>query len=220
MKILISAYAFEPNRGSEPGVGWNLVREIAKYHEVWVLTRPDESKEAIEAELEQNPIPNLNVIYFTLPFWQNSLRWGQLGGIQIHFYLWQIQSYFVARQLYAQIGFDLAHHITFTKYYIPSFLVLLPIPFIWGPLGGGEFTPKAFWQDFSLKAKVYETARNIEHWLGEHDPFVRYTARKSFAIRATTQSTVNRLQKIGAKKIEILSQIRFIDNRNRSIISI
>jgi hypothetical protein len=38
MKILISAYSCEPGMGSEPGVGWNIAREVAKYHEVWVLT--------------------------------------------------------------------------------------------------------------------------------------------------------------------------------------
>ncbi|WP_318780277.1 hypothetical protein [Atlanticothrix silvestris] len=38
MRILISAYACEPGQGSEPGVGWNVVREVSKYHHVWVLT--------------------------------------------------------------------------------------------------------------------------------------------------------------------------------------
>ena len=39
MKALISAYACEPGRGSEPGVGWNVVRELSARHELWVLTR-------------------------------------------------------------------------------------------------------------------------------------------------------------------------------------
>jgi hypothetical protein len=83
MKVLISAYSCEPGKGSERGVGWNVVREVSKYHEVWVLTRPDESKEAIEAELARNPFPNLHFVYFTLPFWQDSLRWGQSGAMQL-----------------------------------------------------------------------------------------------------------------------------------------
>jgi hypothetical protein len=62
MKILMSAYSCEPGKGSEPGVGWNFVRAVAKYHEVWVLTRPDEGREVIEAELARNPIPNLHFV--------------------------------------------------------------------------------------------------------------------------------------------------------------
>ena len=209
MKVLLSAYSCEPGMGSEPGVGWNVVREVARYHEVWVLTRPDESRDVIEAELARDPISNLHFVYFTLPFWQDSRKWGQSGGMQIHYYLWQIQAYFVARQLHAQIGFDLVHHVTFVKYSSPSFLALLNVPFVWGPLGGGESAPQAFWQDFSFKAKIYEVARNITRWLGEQDPFVRYAARKSSAIRATTQDTAERLYQIGAKqnRVEILSQL-------------
>ncbi len=207
MKVLLSAYSCEPGMGSEPGVGWNIVREVARYHEVWVITRPDESRDVIEAELASNPIPNLHFVYFTLPFWQDSRKWGQSGGMQIHYYLWQIQAYFVARKLNHQIQFDLVHHVTFVKYSSPSFLALLPIPFVWGPLGGGESAPQTFWQDFSHQAKIYEIARILVRWVGEQDPFVRYTARKSSAIRATTQDTAQRLHKLGGTKIEILSQL-------------
>ena len=129
MKILISAYSCEPGRGSEPGVGWNVVRAIAEHHEVWVLTRPDESKEIIEAELARNPVPNLHFVYFTLPFWKDSLRWGQSGAMQIHYYLWQIQAYFIARKLHREIGFDLTHHVTFVKYSTPSFLFAVAYSF-------------------------------------------------------------------------------------------
>lgn len=209
MKVLLSAYSCEPGMGSERGVGWNIVREIARYHDVWVLTRPDESRDAIEAELARNPIPNLHFVYFTLPFWQDSRKWGQSGGMQIHYYLWQIQAYFVARKLHRQIEFDLIHHVTFVKYSSPSFLTLLPVPFVWGPVGGGESAPKAFWQDFGFKAKAYERARNLTRWLGEIDPFVRYTAKRSSAIRATTEDTAQRLYQMGAdaNKVEILSQL-------------
>jgi len=39
MRVLISAYACEPDKGSEPGVGWNWALAAAEKHEVWVLTR-------------------------------------------------------------------------------------------------------------------------------------------------------------------------------------
>jgi glycosyltransferase involved in cell wall biosynthesis len=206
MKVLISAYSCEPGRGSEPGVGWNVAREVAKHHEVWVLTRPDESKAVIEAELAQNPVPNLHFVYFTLPFWQDSLRWGQSGAMQIHYYLWQIQAYFVAQRLHREIGFDLAHHVTFVKYSTPCFLSLLPVPLIWGPVGGGETAPKPFWQDFSWRAKGYETARAVTRGIGELDPFVRLTARRSAVVRATTEDTAQRLYKMGANQVEIFTE--------------
>jgi glycosyltransferase involved in cell wall biosynthesis len=213
LKILLSAYSCEPGKGSERGVGWNVAREVAKHHDVWVLTRPDESREAIEAELVCNPIPNLHFIYFTLPFWQDSLRWGQSGAMQLHYYLWQIQAYFVARKLHQEIGFDIAHHVTFVRYSSPSLLSLLPIPFVWGPVGGGESAPAAFWHDFSLKNKIYETLRGAWRFIGECDPLTRLTARRSAIALATTEDTACRIRKMGAPQVQIASALFFLQQQ-------
>ena len=52
MKILLSAYACEPNKGSEPAVGWNWAQGLVKLgHEVWVLTRTN-NQQTIEAEFK------------------------------------------------------------------------------------------------------------------------------------------------------------------------
>jgi glycosyltransferase involved in cell wall biosynthesis len=207
MKILMSAYSCEPGKGSERGVGWNVVREVAQHHEVWVLTRPDESKEVIEAELAIRPVPNLHFVYFTLPFWQDSLRWGQSGAIQLHYYFWQIQAYFVGKKLHQKINFDAVHHVTFVKYSCPSFLSLLPVPFIWGPVGGGESAPWAFWSDFNWKNKLYEVARLVSRSIGELDVFTRMTAQRSAIAYATTVDTADRVSKLQAPWVQIYSAI-------------
>jgi len=211
MKVVISAYSCEPGRGSERGVGWNVAREVAKHHEVWVLTRPDESKTAIEAELAENPIPNLHFVYFTLPFWQDSMRFGQSGAMQIHYYLWQIQAYFVARRLHEEIGFDVSHHVTFVKYSAPSLLACLPVPFIWGPVGGGESAPPKFWKDFSLRARLYELARDTVRNIGQWDPLVGLTIRNTSVVRATTDDTAERLYRMGATEVHIVPEVGLLD---------
>lgn len=211
MKVLISAYSCEPGRGSERGVGWNVAREVAKHHEVWVLTRPDESKDSIEAELAANPIPNLHFVYFTLPFWKDSMSLGQSGAMQIHYYLWQIQAYFVARRLHKEIGFDLSHHVTFVKYSAPSLLSLLPMPFVWGPVGGGESAPPKFWKDFSLRARLYEWARDFVRNVGQRDPLVGLTIRNSSVVRATTDDTAKRLYRMGASDVQIVPEVGLLD---------
>ena len=211
MKVLISAYSCEPGRGSERGVGWNVAREVAKHHEVWVLTRPDESKDAIEAELAANPIPNLHFVYFTLPFWQDSMYLGQSGAMQIHYYLWQIQAYFVAQRLHKEIGFDLSHHVTFVKYSAPSLLSLLPVPFVWGPVGGGESAPPKFWKDFSLRARFYEWVRDFVRNVGQRDPLVGLTIRNSSVVRATTDDTAKRLYRMGATDVQIVPEVGLLD---------
>jgi glycosyltransferase involved in cell wall biosynthesis len=164
----------------------------------------------IEAELAENPIPGLEFVYCDLP----SVQWWKrgLGAVHFHYYLWQIQVYFAARQLHEQVGLDIVHHVTYVRYSSPSFLSLLPIPFIWGPVGGGESAPSAFWQDFSLRGRMYERLRNFARFLGEQDVFVRMTARRSYLTYATTEDTAQRLAKIGSKEVQVLSQVGLAAN--------
>ena len=204
-KVLISAYACRPNQGSEPGVGWNVTRELVKHHKVWVITRED-NRPSIEAELAKNPVPGLEFVYYDLPQWARWWYRGQQWGVQFHYYLWQIGIYFLVGQLQGEVGFDLIHHVTYVKYWSPSFLSLLPVPFIWGPVGGGESAPKAFWRDFSWRGRAYETVRDVARWLGERDPFVRMTVKHSILTQSTTQDTAKRLHKIGATNVQIFSE--------------
>ena len=204
LKVLVSAYACRPGEGSEPGVGWNLVHELVKYHQIWVITR-ENNRPFIEAELHKNPIPGLHFIYCDLPGWMQQLNQGQ-NLVQLHYYLWQMSAYFTAGKLHQELGFDLIHHVTYVRYSSPSFLSLLPVPFVWGPVGGGESAPRGFWQDFPFRGKVYETLRTLAHRLGERDPFARLTARRSVLVRATTKDTAERLQKMGAKNVQVFSE--------------
>ena len=102
--------------------------------------------------------------------------------VYLHYYAWQIAAYFVARKLDREINFDIAHHVTYVRYSSPSFLSLLPVPLIWGTVGGGESAPRAFWEDFSWRGKVYELVRSLAHRIGELDPFTRLTARRSVLV--------------------------------------
>jgi hypothetical protein len=45
------------------------------------------------------------------------------------------QSLDVARKLCAQHQFDLAHHVTYSSWRVPSPLWQLDLPFVWGPVG-------------------------------------------------------------------------------------
>ncbi|MFO7142424.1 glycosyl transferase family 1 [Arthrospira sp. PCC 8006] len=209
LNILISAYACRPGEGSEPGVGWHTIQEVAKYHNVWVLTRQN-NRPTIEAQLNQNPIIKLQVIYCEPPSWLRPLHLKK-KLVYLHYYLWQIVAYLVAKKLQETINFDVVHHVTYVRHSTPSFLALLPIPFLWGPVGGGESAPKAFWKDFGWRGIMYEIMRDIARTLGELDPFVKLTAQRSILARGTTAETTQRLRKLGAKNVEILSQLGLSD---------
>ena len=125
----------------------------------------------------------------------------------MHYYLWQLAAYFVGRALHRKFRFDLIHHVTFVKYCVPSFLAMLPVPFIWGPVGGGESAPSAFWWSFSLRGKVFEVARYVARKVGEYDPFVRRTARRAVIGLATTEETAKQMRMLGCKQVFLLSAV-------------
>jgi glycosyltransferase involved in cell wall biosynthesis len=205
MKVLLSAYACEPNKGSEPGVGWNIARELARRHDVWVITRADHAP-GIYAELAHAPMPRLRVIACELPWWLRLRWWHGQHGVHLHYYLWQACIYPLARRLHRVIRFDVVHHVTYVRYCSPSFLSLLPIPFVWGPVGGGECMPAAFRRDLPWTGQLYELFRDALRRLGEIDPFVHMTARRAVRAWATTPETADRMRKLGAAAVRLLPE--------------
>lgn len=206
LKVLISAFYCEPGKGSEQGVGWNTVREISRRHDVWVLTRTI-FRPGIEAELSRAPVPGLHFVYCDLPRWTR--WWAGVQALEWHFYyyMWQVYVYFVARRLHREVRFDLVHHVTFAKYWIPSFLPLLPVPFVWGPVGGGESAPGGFWHSFGPRAKASESLRDLGRRLSKHDPFLRLAARRSVLALASTEETAKRMLELGTGNLRVLSQL-------------
>ena len=205
MKILMSAYACEPNKGSEPGVGWGFAVEISKHHQVWVMTRTNNQSD-IEVELAKTPHPNLHFIYHDLPKWA---RWWKRGshGVQLYYYLWQLSAFQKGKALHQQIEFDLGHHLTFVKYWAPSFLAFIGIPYMFGPVGGGNETPWAFWKSLGFKGFLYELLRYLAKKIGEMDPLVRRTITKAKVCLATTKGSKKCLEKIGSRYVQVFSQV-------------
>lgn len=203
LKVLLSAYACEPERGSEPGVGWNWVKQIARHHETWVITRKN-NQAVIEAELAKYPLPDAHFIYFDLPrwarFWKRRRR-----GLYLYYYLWQLGAYWEGRRLHRRIQFDLAHHVTFVMYWMPSFLSLLPVPYIWGPVGGGESIPSGFSHALGRRGRWIERLRTAGQALGRLDPFVRLTARRCALALGTTPETERRLIQLGCRSTSVCS---------------
>ena len=205
LKVLMSAYACEPHKGSEPGVGWAVALEMARYHDIWVLTRAN-NRADIEAELARNPQPALHFIYYDLPRWASFWKRGR-RGVHLYYYLWQVRILGIARSLNREMKYDLIHHVTFVRYWAPSFLCYLRLPFIWGPVGGAESAPRSFWGGSGWRSVVFEGIRQFARWAAEKGPFVRATARRSAIALGTTRETAARLRAIGCRRVETVSQV-------------
>jgi len=137
MNVFLGVYACEPNNGSEPEVGWQMVNEIANAmptDNIYAVTKLN-NKEVIEKEGYPS---NVKFFYYAPPKWLTF--WKQGGrGIRTYYYIWLIgAALFMKRQ---KIKFDIVHHITFVNDWLPSFFHLLKTKenkFIWGPIGSHD----------------------------------------------------------------------------------
>ena len=198
-KILLIAYACEPNKGSEPGVGWNIAIELSKYFDVTVITRTN-NKNNIEKEIINK---NIKFLYIDLPIIFLYLK--KYLGIQIYYIIWQI---FTIMKLFKyKLKYDLIYLITLGNLFYINLFPFFFKPFIWGPLGFGYNAPIKYWKYYSKKGKINEIFRIIIKYINRINPILYFTIRNTAKIFAVSPITENYIKKLYKKaNVKILSQ--------------
>jgi glycosyltransferase involved in cell wall biosynthesis len=203
LRILLVGHACSPLLGSEPGFTWNWAFHLASHHEVWVLTHP-QFRGDVEQFLEDHPTPGLHFEWVNLPTYRDP--WDPAEGekgIRPHYLLWQRAALNKARELHRNSAFDLVHHVSWGTVSAPPALWKLPIPLVWGPVGGGQTTPTRFLSHFG-RARLHELGRTVRVWFLPALPNVRRAARNSQFISATNIETATVLRRSGARQVEII----------------
>jgi len=189
LRIFLSAYACEPEKGSEQGVGWNWALALARQgHDVTVLTRENNS-ETIASSAEIRGFDNLHFIYYDLPRWVRRLKKGG-RGLHLYYRLWQIGAYLEVRRRFDAHSFDVVQHLTFGTFRHPSFMGRLGVPFVFGPVGGGEATPPLLMRSYPLRGRVTDSARALSTFFAKYDPLVRQCFRHAAVIFCATKETL------------------------------
>ena len=188
-RILLSAYACEPRKGSEPEVGWLWATELADAgHDVWVITR-ETNRRSIEMELARRQRPRLRFAYYDLPPWARGWKRGA-RGIHLYYALWQWGAYCTARRLTRMTAFDCVHHVTFVGLRAPSFMGRLGLPFFLGPVSGGESVPQALRMGMTHGAQWRELVRDVANRAVQGDPVMRSSFRKAERIFVATPDSL------------------------------
>lgn len=187
-RVLVSAFACSPARGSEPGIGWNIVSRLAAYHDVTVLCCPKLTHENYQSEIEEflqkhGPIPGLTIHYVPPPLlsrlFQRPLISFSASLYFIGYAAWQRRALQQARLLHDQHPFEIAHQLTITGFREPGYLWSLGIPFIWGPVAGASNIPCPFFKIFSWRDRLFYTLKNFVNELHK-----RLKSRPESAARA------------------------------------
>lgn len=200
MRILISAYACTPGRGSEPGIGWHwALGNAMSGHEVWCFTTV-QGKEAIQEALKQYPQFNFNFVFIDVPRWIKYLYRFQ-PFVYVHYLVWQYRAARAALELDRKIDFELVHHVTLASLQLGSGLWRLKKPLIFGPVGGGNFSPPAFRKYFGSGWFMEVLRQATSTLLLRLNPDFLRTMQAASLILATNTDTRRMAEKYGGKNV-------------------
>jgi len=126
-------------------------------------------------------------------------------GVDFAYLLWLIKARKFVQHLHLESAFTSTQHVTYARYWMPSPLSVLPVPFVWGPVGGGESIPNVMRTSFSLKGRFYEWVRDKMRLLGEQLSRTKQNATSSRVGLANTIETARRMTFLGAKDVRIMN---------------
>jgi Glycosyltransferase len=156
--ILISANHCAPGQGSEHGVGWNFVSQLAAYHNITLITNRHTFFDRLCTEAAERGIKVYGIKQYIkfkgltklLPFiYYSEYKW------------WQYRVYKKARQLHREHHFDLIHQVTNITFREPGYLWKLNTPFVWGPVVVLGYNKPKFLNMYGLSEGLKIVLRHI-----------------------------------------------------------
>lgn len=156
-KIILSSYFCNPNKGSEPGVGWNWVKELVSYNKVYLIFYEGQGQlEAVLNELKTSKISNNIVLY---PICVPKIL--QSRFYRLRYEIWQIKAYFVAKNIIKKEKIDLIHQVTIAAWWFTGYYYYLKgVKKVLGPILGGQMLPKNGKMYVTNKRYIYEIFRS------------------------------------------------------------
>lgn len=225
MKILLSAYSCRPGFGSEPGVGWNWATRLSECNEVHVLTRLS-NRNDIEQVNYSAQYPNLHFHYYDNSFKYLIEKKYSVFFDVLYYNIWQKCVLKSAKTLHEKYTFDIVHHVTYNTFKTPGFLYLLGVPFVLGPLGGGQIYPYRFFKEMeTLSNLIKESLRTCFVKYSLHKKSVKKAYQASAIVLFANTSTYNITERIKAKSKRLMLETAIDENyefgfeRDYSIVS-
>lgn len=212
MKVLISAITCDPSGGSEGGVGWNAVKLIANDHDVRVLVHSSCENKWKLAEKNGRLPNNVRVRFLcaSKPWHPNRF----LARMQSWYRLIEFNRELIvaARAWHAEEPFDLAHHITYATWRVASPLWQLPVPFIWGPIGGAANFPNTFFSILSPSAKFFEIARKVNGALASRSKSFKKCIRNAAVVLAANEETESFLRPFRGDRPMLMLPVAYLSD--------
>ena len=209
MKVLLSALACEPGKGSELEVGYRAMLAAAHRHEVWVLTNADTLPLVAAAIAGTEAAARIHLVGIEFGLDQKTFARLTVSGFHRYYDRWQRRAADRARELDREVDFDLVHHVTLATYWTRAGAATLQKPLVLGPVGGGVETPWRLVPELGWRGLGQDVGRvTVRRLLGRLGPSYR-AQRKARVVFAQNAATAARLETRG--EVIVLSNATAID---------
>ena len=162
--------------GSEQGMGWHWITNLAHYCELFVITE-GEYRFQIEEWLSKKENEDIakRLHFFWNPIGGDDQKrcekirrtcWNQ-GNWRFYLYYkkWQKSTADIAERICGEHKIDILHQLNMIGFREPGYLWKVSqktgIPFIWGPIDAKEAFPMSYTKDASFKVKLYFALKNV-----------------------------------------------------------
>lgn len=226
LNILIIAHELSPEQGSECAVGWNMVVNLSRYHDITVVYASSSQANQNNAYLNavnkylnthaplQIDFINVSQPRTTIFIAKLNRLFNKLGptGLPMLYYLgykyWHKSAFRKAQQLHKIKLFDAVHQLTQISFREPGYSYKLGIPFFWGPMGGTSSLPKKIYESLPLHFKFLENVRRFSKFY--HFLLVKRLKeanKKASIIYSFTELDAKRFRKIATGKVKIMLDV-------------
>lgn len=204
----IIAYACE-DAGSEPGVGYHWVKNIAELNtanDIIVITRKNNDISSLTDAY------NIKKIEIDLP--DNLIFIKKIVGIRIYYLIWKFLVFIHLLNNFSIYNKGIVHHITFTPIYYPPIYFCIPFEFYWGPIGGGEKYPMAYYKSMKLGDIISEIFRSILKYTIYVNPLFYLGCYRSIKIICSTDETFQLIPKFYRNKVVLELMVMDLDKND------
>jgi glycosyltransferase involved in cell wall biosynthesis len=190
-RIVVFAYNFDPDSGSEGGVGWTWSQLLNGIGPVTVLVRERPGRRAaVEAALAALPRDRrARLVFVELPGWLQAVS-RRRRSPRVEYLVWMRSALSVAQRLHSEVRFDLAWHLTWANAWIGTSASMVGVPFVLGPVGAGAGPPWRLVPILGTRGAMAELGRSALRTLGRHvNPLAHQAWRRASLVLAQNPET-------------------------------
>jgi glycosyltransferase involved in cell wall biosynthesis len=209
-EILVIGYECSPDRGSESGAGFSVLRALTTAARCTVLIGTADA-EALERWARENPELGVTVVPVHESAFGNLLYRVHHYAQFISYLLWLRRVTPHVKRWAATGRFRVAWHVSYSPAWIPSPLRHVDdVPTVWGPCTGADRVPGPLRGAMSWRSRVRDVLDNISTWLLARTPSTK-KSRKSvdLLLLALEKHEVRKVRR--GKECEVFIQTPLVD---------